>query len=306
MFKIDVSLFTIFLYIGCEKASFVRAHPKALKYNTHLITCAGAAGIPMIIIGGNINGYSKTVGTIIDRRDTKAIQDLAIRQVDVGAQIIDLNVGLGKSDALELMRWLVTTVQDVVDVTLSVDTPKLDVMNAGISEVKGRSMINSISAEQEKMTTLFPLAAEYDSDIICMTMDEQFILGDVDKRVERAAIIVAGACEHGIDVEKLYVDPVCLPVSTAQDQAPAVVEAVRRIGMLTSPASVLKTTVGLSNISHDTKNPRLIERTFLAMLIGAGLSSAIINTEDRDLIDTIKTCDVLLNKDIYAADYLRA
>jgi len=306
MFKIDVSLFTIFLYIGCEKASFVRAHPKALKYNTHLITCAGAAGIPMIIIGGNINGYSKTVGTIIDRRDTKAIQDLAIRQVDVGAQIIDLNVGLGKSDALELMRWLVTTVQDVVDVTLSVDTPKLDVMNAGISEVKGRSMINSISAEQEKMTTLFPLAAEYDSDIICMTMDEQFILGDVDKRVERAAIIVAGACEHGIGVEKLYVDPVCLPVSTAQDQAPAVVEAVRRIGMLTSPASVLKTTVGLSNISHDTKNPRLIERTFLAMLIGAGLSSAIINTEDRDLIDTIKTCDVLLNKDIYAADYLRA
>ena len=306
MFKIDVSLFTIFLYIGCEKASFVRAHPKALKYNTHLITCAGAAGIPMIIIGGNINGYSKTVGTIIDRRDTKAIQDLAIRQVDVGAQIIDLNVGLGKSDAVELMRWLVTTVQDVVDVTLSVDTPKLDVMNAGISEVKGRSMINSISAEQEKMTTLFPLAAEYDSDIICMTMDEQFILGDVDKRVERAAIIVAGACEHGIGVEKLYVDPVCLPVSTAQDQAPAVVEAVRRIGMLTSPASVLKTTVGLSNISHDTKNPRLIERTFLAMLIGAGLSSAIINTEDRDLIDTIKTCDVLLNKDIYAADYLRA
>jgi 5-methyltetrahydrofolate corrinoid/iron sulfur protein methyltransferase len=141
----------------------------------------------MIIIGGNINGYSKTVGTIIDRRDTKAIQDLAIRQVDVGAQIIDLNVGLGKSDAVELMRWLVTTVQDVVDVTLSVDTPKLDVMKAGIGKVKGRSMINSISAEQEKMTTLFPLAAEYDSDIICMTMDEKFILGDVDKRVERAA-----------------------------------------------------------------------------------------------------------------------
>jgi 5-methyltetrahydrofolate corrinoid/iron sulfur protein methyltransferase len=260
----------------------------------------------MIIIGGNINGYSKTVGAIIDRRDTKAVQDLAIRQVDVGAQIIDLNVGLGKSDAADLMRWLVATVQDVVDVTLSVDTPKLDVMKAGINEVKGRSMINSISAEQEKMTTLFPLAAEYDSEIICMTMDEHYILGDVDKRVERAAIIVASACEHGIGVEKLYVDPVCLPVSTAQDQAPAVVEAVRRIGMLTSPASVLKTTVGLSNISHDTKKPRLIERTFLAMLIGAGLSSAIINTEDRDLIDTIKTCDVLLNKDIYAADYLKA
>ncbi len=302
----DVSLYTIFLYIGCEKASFVCAYPKALKCNAHLITCTGAKGIPMIIIGGNINGYSKTVGAIIDRRDTKAVQDLAIRQVDVGAQIIDLNVGLGKSDAVELMRWLVTTVQDVVDVTLSVDTPILDVMNAGISEVKGRSMINSISAEQEKMKTLFPLAAEHNSDIICMTMDEKYILGDVDKRVERAAIIVASACEHGIGVEKLYVDPVCLPVSTAQDQALAVVEAVRRIGMLTSPASVLKTTVGLSNISHDTKNPRLIERTFLAMLIGAGLSSAIINTEDRDLIDTIKTCDVLLNKDIYATDYLKA
>jgi 5-methyltetrahydrofolate corrinoid/iron sulfur protein methyltransferase len=279
---------------------------KALKRNERLVTGTGVTNTSMIIIGGNLNGYSKTVGAIIDRRDVKAVQDLAIGQVDVGAQIIDLNVGLGKSDAADLMKWLVATVQDVVDVTLSIDTPKLDVMEAGINEVKGRSMINSISAEQEKMTTLFPLAAEYDSEIICMTMDEHYILGDVDKRVERAAIIVSGACEHGIGVEKLYVDPVCLPVSTAQDQAPAVVEAVRRIGMLTSPASVLKTTVGLSNISHETKYPRLIERTFLAMLIGAGLSSAIINTEDRDLVDTIKTCDVLLNKDIYAADYLKA
>jgi 5-methyltetrahydrofolate corrinoid/iron sulfur protein methyltransferase len=260
----------------------------------------------MIIIGGNINGYSKSVGAIIDRRDTKAVQDLAIRQVDAGAQILDLNIGLGRSDAVELMKWLVTTVQDVVDVILSVDTPKIDVMKAGIHEVKGRSMINSISAEQEKMATLFLLGAEHDSDIICMTMDEKYILGDVDKRVEQAATLVANACEYGIDVEKLYVDPVCLPVSTAQDQAPVVVEAVRRIGLLTSPASVLKTTVGLNNISHETKNPRLIERTFLAMLIGAGLSSAIINTEDRDLLDTIKTCDVLLNKDVYAADYLKA
>ena len=72
--------------------------------------------------------------------------------------------------------------QDVVDVTLSIDTPKIDVMKAGIDDVKGKSMINSIPAEQEKMATLFPLAAEHDSEIICMTMDEKFILGDVDKR----------------------------------------------------------------------------------------------------------------------------
>ena len=103
----------------------------------------------MIVIGGNINGYSKSVEAIIDRRDTKAAQELAIRQVDAGAQIIDLNAGLGRSDAVELMRWLVTTVQDVVDVTLSIDNPKIDVMNSGIDDVKGKSMINSIPAEQE-------------------------------------------------------------------------------------------------------------------------------------------------------------
>jgi 5-methyltetrahydrofolate corrinoid/iron sulfur protein methyltransferase len=260
----------------------------------------------MIIIGGNINGYSKSVDAMIVRRDAKAVQDLAIRQVEAGAQVIDLNVGLGRDDAIELMKWVVATVQDVVDVTLSVDTPKIEVMKAGIDRVQGRSMINSISAEQEKMAALFPLAADYDSDIICMTMDEKYILGDADKRVEQAATLVGNACEYGIDVEKLYVDPVCLPLSTAQDQAPVVVEAVRRIGQLASPASVLKTTVGLNNISHETKNPRLIERTFLAMLIGGGLSSAIINTEDHELLDTIKTCDVLLNKEVYAADYLKA
>ncbi|HYA33232.1 MAG TPA: dihydropteroate synthase [Candidatus Bathyarchaeia archaeon] len=271
--------------------------PNHLQFNQEVV---------MIIIGGNINGYSQSVGAIIDKRDSKAIQDLAVRQVDAGAQVVDLNVGIGRDDAVELMKWLVITVQDAVDVTLSIDTPKIEVMKAGIDGVKGHSMMNSIPAEQEKMAALFPLAAEHDSEIICMTMDENFVLGDVDKRVEQAATLVANACEYGIDVEKLYIDPVCLPVSTAQDQAPIVIEAVRRISLLTSPTSVLKTAVGLNNISHDTKNPRLIERTFLAMLIGAGLSSAIINTEDRELLDTIKTCDVLLNKDVYAADYLRA
>jgi len=259
----------------------------------------------MIIIGGNINGYSKSIGAIIDKRDSNTMQELAIRQVDAGAQIIDLNVGLGRDDTVEVMKWLVAIVQDVIDVTLSIDTSKMDVMKSGVNQVKGKSMINSIPAEQEKMATLFPLAAEHDSDVICMTMDEKYILGDVDKRCELAATLVANACEYGIDIEKLYVDPVCLPVSTAQDQARIVLEAVGRIGLLTRPASVLKTTIGLNNISHNTKNPRLIERTFLAMLIGAGLSSAILNTEDRELLDTIKTCNVLLGKDVYADDYLK-
>ncbi len=260
----------------------------------------------MIIIGGNINAYSKPIGAIIDQRNQKAVQDLAVQQVDAGAQVIDLNVGVGRDDAVEVIKWLVRTVQDAIDVTISIDTNKIDVMKAGVNEVKGKSMINSIPAEQEKMATLFPLAAEYDANVICMTMDEHFILGDVDKRCELAATLVANACEYGVDIEKLYIDPVCLPVSTAQDQARIVLEAVGRIGLLTSPASVLKTTVGLSNISHNTKNPQLIERTFLAMLMGAGLSSAIINTEDRELLDTIKTCNVLLNKDVYADDYLKA
>ncbi|MGB8312242.1 MAG: dihydropteroate synthase [Halobacteriota archaeon] len=260
----------------------------------------------MIIIGGDINGYSKSVGAIIDKRDAKTIQNMAQRQIDAGAHILDLNVGPGRDDAADAMKWLVTAVQDVVDVTLSIDTNKIDAMKMGIHEVKGKSMVNSIPAEQEKMAVLFPLAAEHDSEIICMTMDDKGILGDVDKRCERAATLVANACEYGIDLEKVYVDPVCLPVSTAQDQAPIVVESVRRIGLLTSPVSVLKTTIGLNNISHNTKNPRLIERSFLAMLMGVGLSSAIINTQDTQLIETIKTCNVLLNKEIYADDYLKA
>ncbi|HXY88547.1 MAG TPA: dihydropteroate synthase [Candidatus Acidoferrales bacterium] len=260
----------------------------------------------MIIIGGNINGYSKSVGAIIDKRDAKTIQTIAQMQIDAGAHIIDLNVGPGRDDAVDAMKWLVTAVQDVVDVTLSIDTNKINAMKAGIEQVNGKSMLNSIPAEQEKMAVLFPLAAEHDSEIICMTMDEKGILGDVDNRCERAATLVANACEYGIDVEKVYVDPVCLPVSSAQDQAPIVVEAVRRIGLLTSPVSVLKTTIGLNNISHNTKYPRLIERSFLTMLMSAGLSSAIINTQDRELLDAIKTCNVLLNKEIYADDYLRA
>jgi len=110
-----------------------------------------------------------------------------------------------------------------------------------------------------------------------MTMDEKFILGDVDKRVEQAATLVASACEYGSMSKSL-----CRPGLSAGEYGARINARRRRSGaanwLAYEPASVLKTTVGLNNISHDTKNPRLIERTFLAMLIGAGLSSAIINT----------------------------
>ena len=153
------------------------------------------------------------------------------------------------------------------------------------------------------MSSLFPLAAKYDAEIICLTMDERGVPNDAESRAEMAMLMMTTAMEHGITSDRIYLDPLVLPVSAAQDQAQKVIDAIRMFRMLDDPAP--KTVVGLSNISNGASGRPLINRTFFAMLAGAGLSAAIMDPEDSELMDVLKTADVLLNRKLYCSDYLR-
>lgn len=257
----------------------------------------------MIVISERINGLFRSVMRAIDKRDERFIQELARKQVEAGAQVLDVNTGPGVENAPEVMTWLVNTIQDAVDAKLSIDTPKIDAMEAGVKASKSAVIINSATAEAKKMETLFPLAKEHDADVICLTLDEKGIPNDANSRCELAMTMVAKAMEYGIEVERLYLDPLILPIGAAQDQGPKVLEALSMFKAISDPPP--KTVVGLSNISNNTKERPLLNRTYMVMLMAYGLDAAIMDPTDNELMAAVKASEVLLNKKLYADDFLK-
>lgn len=256
----------------------------------------------MIVISERINGLFRSVSKAIDNRDAQFIQNLAKEQVAAGADILDINTGPGVDDPSGIMKWMVETVQDAVDAPLSVDTPNVQAMEAGITAAKNKAIINSTTAEEAKMDVLYPIAKDYDSEIICLTLDEQGIPNDANSRAELAMKMVAKAMEFGISTDKLYIDPLVLPVGAAQDQGMKVLEALGMFKAIADPAP--KTVVGLSNVSNNTKERPLLNRTYLVMLLAYGLDAAIMDPTDKDLMDAAKAGEILLNRKLYADDFL--
>ncbi len=257
----------------------------------------------MYLISERLNGQFKSVGRALDERDAQVIATIALRQVQFGADAIDLNIGLGRDDEADAMAWFVDAVQGAVDVPLSIDTPKPEVMEAGMAMLKRPGIMNSVMADPKKMARLFPIAKKHGCDVICLCMDESGVPNDAEKRSENAMLLLATAMEHEIEPDKLLFDPLVMPCYSAQDQAPKVLEAVMQFQHLTDPSP--RTVCGLSNLSSGARERSLLNRTFLAMMAASGLTAAICDVEDRELVQAAKASDVVLNKTLYAHDFLK-
>lgn len=258
----------------------------------------------MIIIGELINGMYKDVGRAIANKEADIIQHLAMDQVKAGASVLDVNTGPYSKNPRDDMKWLVDSIQSVTDVSLALDSTKFDVIEEGLKLVKKRAIINSTSADDDKMSKIFELAKKYNAQVIGLAMDKSGVPDNKDKRLELAAAIVAKAMEYGINTDDLYLDPIVLPVNVAQTQGKEVLESLREFRMLCDPAP--QTTVGLSNVSQGTKFRPLINRTFVAMAVANGLTSAILDPLDKDLMDAVITAELILNRNIYCDSFLDA
>lgn len=243
----------------------------------------------MIAIGECLQIISSRVRTAIEERDKGFLQDMAKRQVDKGAQMLDLNIGPQKKAGAEVMEWLVNTIQEVTDVPLSLDTTNAEAIQAGLKVCKKKPMINSTSADPERMGVLFPLAARHDANIIALTLRATGLPATADTRVEILSEDLLPAIEqYGLPLENVYFDPLVLTVDGCQDHAPEIVKATRIFRQISDPP--LHTTCGLSNISSGApKEVRpILNRIYLVMLMGAGLDSAIIDPFDDELMETIR------------------
>jgi 5-methyltetrahydrofolate corrinoid/iron sulfur protein methyltransferase len=243
----------------------------------------------MFVIAENIQIRATRVQEAINERNGAFFQDLARALVQAGAHMIDLNIGPRKKDGPEVMAWLADTIAGVVDVPLSFDTTNLDAIAAGLRVAKGRkNMLNpgSIVGNPERTERVFSLAVEHGASVIALTLEQTGMPANADARISVAMEhLIPAATQYGLPIEDLYVDPVVLTVKGMQEHPKEIIEAVRACKYVVDPAP--KTTCGLSNVSNSVpaENRSLINRTFLVMLLGAGLDSAICDPLDRELME---------------------
>jgi len=250
----------------------------------------------MYIIGENIHIISEKVKEALASKDREFFMDMAVKQMEAGAQAIDINLGPRKKDWNEVFPWIVETIETVVDIPLSIDTTNVDGMEAALKTVtKAQPILNSTSAEPERLEKIPALAKKYGAKVIALTMGASGIPVSADDRVLIVVEqLIPRALEIGLPIEDLIIDPLVLTVSGCQEYCPQLIETIRTVQYAWDPAPMIS--VGLSNVSNavPTENRPLINRVYCAMLMGVGLRMMIANpleTELMEVINTIETRD---------------
>lgn len=243
----------------------------------------------MILIGENIHIISKTVRDALVERNEEFILDLIKKQTHM--DYIDLNVGPAKGDLEGILVWLCNLVEKNTNLKISFDTTNSDEMQRGLKQSKNpqKCLLNSTSADGERLEKLTDLAADFGSNLIALTMNKKIgIPKSADERLNLAFEIFEKCQEKGINNEKIFFDPLILPVSIDQSQAQEALNTIQMIKQSFDPE--VMTTIGLSNISNGSPSEirPLINNVFAVLAFGAGLDSAIIDSFDADLIRTLR------------------
>lgn len=258
----------------------------------------------MYVIGERINGMFSDVKQAIREKNAAVIQDLARRQMAAGATALDVNVGPAVSDAHGAMLWLVKTIREVSDAPLAIDTAKWETMQAVVPQVPGPKILNSSKADLEIVTQYVDLAVRCEAGLIGLTLDVDGVPGNIEKRVELGAQIVAAAMEGGLPMDRLFIDPIILPVNVSPKTPRHCLTAISQLRAFSDPPPHL--VLGLSNVSQRCSNRSLINRTYLTMAMAHGLDAAIMDPLDADLMNAATTGDLLMERMIYCDSYLEA
>lgn len=238
----------------------------------------------MLLIGESINVMSKRIGRAMKNREPKPIQRMAVEQQAAGMDYLDLNIGPAKKGGAEMMTWLVKTVQEVVDLPLFLDTTNVEAIEAGLKVHRGQAVINSISCRPERMEALFPLVKEYEALFVGLLIGVEGIPRDASERAVLAAEMQTRMAEEGIPEDRVFFDPIVLPVTSQQDQVKGCTEFMQMFRDL-APGS--RSNCGLSNVSNGAPEELrpLLNRVYLAMLMHYDLDAAIVNAYETELVE---------------------
>lgn len=245
----------------------------------------------MLLFGESLNVMVKRIGRAFKERDPKPIQEEALMQKEKGMDYVDLNIGPAKKDGPDLMKWVVETVQEVVDLPLLLDTSNIDAIEAGLKVCNKPPIINSIMCRPERYEKMLPLAAEYGADFVALMWGPEGLPRDEHERVALCVELLTAANAAGIPNEKIWVDGVVTPVNVQQDHAMKLIKFYEMLyGELAEMFPGVRSTCGLSNVSNgapDHLRP-ILNQTYAVMLMRKGMQSIITDPKDDVLNDIAK------------------
>ena len=256
---------------------------------------------PFAIIGERINPTGrKKLAEELKRGNYDMVRSDALAQVAAGAKVLDLNAGIPGFDEVAMLCEMVTIVNGLVDVPICIDSSTPEALEAAVPLAGGKVIINSVTAEQHMMDRLLPLVAAHGAAVIGMANDETGISMDPDERFAAAAKVVDNAERRGIDRTDVIIDPLAMPIGAAPDAGTAMIRTMRRI----REELGVNLSCGASNISFGMPDRRGIDATFLTLMMGAGMNTAITNPLHEPVKKAILAADLLLGHDEYGSAWI--
>lgn len=258
----------------------------------------------MLIVGERLNTSRRPVNEAVERRDATYIERDARAQIEAGADLVDVNAGSRRDSEVEDLSWLIEIVQKAMpQVRLCLDSPRPETLQAVLDQVENPPMLNSITGERARFEALAPLVQLRECDILALAIDERGIPKNAEQTLETAVRLVGDLEALGVKRERIYVDPVIQAVSANTNAALVVLDSIGRIRRELTGVNLV---CGLSNISFGLPRRPLINRTFLALAMRAGLTAAIVDPLDNGLMGTLRATEVLLGQDSWCQAYTRA
>ncbi|MGI6066732.1 MAG: methyltetrahydrofolate cobalamin methyltransferase [Bacillota bacterium] len=257
-----------------------------------------------LIVGELINTSRKAIKPAVENKDAEFIKDLAQKQVDAGANYVDVNCGTMVFNEPEMMAWLVETIQEKVSAPLCIDSPNPKALEVGLSLAKnGQPMVNSITAEKERYSTILPMVLKYKTKIVALCMDDTGMPETAEDRLKIATRLVGDLTAAGVPEDDIYLDPLVKPVSTGDKAGLEVLETIYQIKQKYPNVHGI---CGLSNISYGLPNRKILNQVFMIQTMTMGMDAYILDPLDKTMMGFVYASTALLGKDQFCMNYLTA
>lgn len=282
------------IYHSTYKPSIARTSKRMLKLTSRSKTVIIDKSLPTVLIGERINPTGrKKLAAEIREGSLLGVKKEALKQVKAGAQVLDVNMGVGGIDEAAMMKRAVTEIAQITNTPLAIDTGNFEALEAGLRAYPGRALINSVSAEPERLEKFLPLAKKYGAAILCLPITDSGVPKTSKERVEAVSKIIDKAKEAGLNSGDFLLDGLVMTISADENACHEVLNTLKSYREKFGYPS----TMGLSNISFGLPNRPLINSTFFAMCLAAGLDAPIMNPYDEFMQNALKASAALLGKD---------
>ena len=253
------------------------------------------------VIGERINPTGKKLlKESIRNENIDYIINLAIEQVNAGADIINVNVGLPGIDEKRILSKIIKEIQSIIDTPIQIDSSDINALEQGLRYYNGKTMLNSVNGKEKSLATILPIVKKYGSSVVGLTLDERGIPNTAQERFEIAKKIVERATSYGIKKEDIIIDCLCLTASAQQEEAMVTLECIKMIKEQLGVSTIL----GISNISFGLPNRKILNSTFLSMALSYGLDIPIMNPNEEYMMDVINSFKVIKSIDKGCIDYI--